>query len=101
MLEETFLSITSDGGPICTSCNTRLKRAEIEQVRKCLTDGTDMKKEVVNGLLIDRCASCGGVWLDRGELDILRDRIEELQDALRGTPAHNFLRGITNKILAG
>ena len=24
------------------------------------------------GFLVDRCASCGGVWLDRGEWDILR-----------------------------
>jgi len=34
-----------------------------------------MKKQNVNGVLVDRCLSCKGIWLDKGELDriVLRE----------------------------
>ncbi len=31
------------------------------------------------GVSIRRCASCGGVWLDRGQLARLRDRLRALE----------------------
>ena len=33
--------------------------------------------ESIEGIEIDRCIQCAGVWLDPGEYDAVRDRIEE------------------------
>ena len=33
--------------------------------------------ERVEGIDIERCANCAGVWLDPGEYDAVRHRIEE------------------------
>ena len=38
---------------------------------KCPKCGSDLTPEVSRGIEIDRCASCGGMWLDAGELDAL------------------------------
>jgi Zn-finger nucleic acid-binding protein len=35
-----------------------------------------MKKDVIFNVIIDRCHKCGGVWLDGGELEILKKTIE-------------------------
>jgi Zn-finger nucleic acid-binding protein len=35
-----------------------------------------MAKEIVSQVVIDRCPSCGGVWLDGGELEMLRRALE-------------------------
>jgi Zn-finger nucleic acid-binding protein len=36
-----------------------------------------MSKEIVLNLILDRCPTCRGVWLDAGELEQMRDTIEE------------------------
>jgi Zn-finger nucleic acid-binding protein len=39
---------------------------------RCPKDGTLMQKELVAGqVTIDRCAHCGCLWLDKGELEKL------------------------------
>lgn len=41
----------------------------------CPTCGTnDLYRAERAGVEIDICATCGGVWLDRGELDTLLDQ---------------------------
>jgi Zn-finger nucleic acid-binding protein len=40
----------------------------------CPTDGTQLAIADRQGIEIDYCPSCRGVWLDRGELDKLIDR---------------------------
>jgi Zn-finger nucleic acid-binding protein len=38
-----------------------------------------------NGVTVDRCASCRGIWLDRGELEkILARATSEIEDAPYG-----------------
>ena len=37
----------------------------------CPTDGTVLMEMVKNGVTIDVCPECKGVWLDRGELEKL------------------------------
>lgn len=44
---------------------------------KCPTDGTELKMTERNGVEIDYCPSCRGVWLDKGELDKIIDRSAE------------------------
>jgi hypothetical protein len=39
---------------------------------KCPRDGADLKEQHIEDVKIDECPECGGVWLDRGELDQLR-----------------------------
>ena len=52
------------------------KKAEKEEqsarLNKCPRDGADLKEQHVENVKIDECPECGGVWLDRGELDQLR-----------------------------
>ena len=38
---------------------------------KCPRDGTDLIKSIKNGVEIEYCPTCGGVWLDHGELEKL------------------------------
>ena len=41
---------------------------------KCPTDGSILTMSERNGIEIDYCPTCRGVWLDRGELDKILDR---------------------------
>ena len=59
-----------DGLPTCGRCGD-LIRLKSESHRVCPVDGTQMRKEVVQNLLIDRCPACGGIWLDHDELEAL------------------------------
>jgi uncharacterized protein len=64
----------------------RLKERS-SHLNKCPRCGIDLEERDHNGVKIDQCASCGGMWLDKGELEI----IEELD---RHTPGfmHNLIR---------
>lgn len=42
---------------------------------KCPNDGTEMDHLSRHGVEIDHCPNCGGVWLDRGELDHLLEAV--------------------------
>lgn len=60
-------------------------KARVEEARKkeeakglrelhymhCPKCGMDLKEEVFREVAIDRCQQCGGVWLDKGELEKL------------------------------
>jgi Zn-finger nucleic acid-binding protein len=35
-----------------------------------------MRKEIAHVVVIDRCPTCSGVWLDGGELDQMRNGAE-------------------------
>jgi len=63
-----------EGVPTCYDCEVKIK-ATREETRSCPVDACTMKKEVVHNIIIDRCTRCGGVWLDKSELEILRQRI--------------------------
>jgi hypothetical protein len=42
----------------------------------CPQDGTQLQMTAREGVEIDYCPTCRGVWLDRGELDKIIDRSE-------------------------
>ena len=42
----------------------------------CPTDSTTLQLAERHGIEIDYCPACRGVWLDRGELDKIIDRVE-------------------------
>lgn len=60
------------GVPTCDDCEERLRTAP-ETERRCPVDAVAMIKEVVVGVVIDRCPNCRGVWLDAGELQLVRE----------------------------
>jgi uncharacterized protein len=43
----------------------------------CPNDGAGMQEVNRNGVLIDVCPQCRGVWLDRGELEKLLSYMQE------------------------
>lgn len=51
---------------------------------KCPTDGSELRISDRQGIEIDYCPQCRGIWLDRGELDKLLERNAQAQFA---TPA--------------
>lgn len=53
---------------------TRHKRPYIVSEMKCPVDGTTLALSSRDGVEIDYCPDCRGVWLDRGELDKILDR---------------------------
>jgi hypothetical protein len=69
-----------EGLPTCQSCEQELRargRADSEDRRLCPLDGEVMEKDVVLNVVIDRCPSCKGIWLDGGELDLIRSAVAE------------------------
>lgn len=42
---------------------------------KCPIDNTDLQMTDRQGVEIDYCPKCRGVWLDRGELDKIIERV--------------------------
>jgi len=46
----------------------RLKEAHFMKCPKC---GHDLKEEVLEGISVDRCTFCEGIFFDAGELDTL------------------------------
>jgi Zn-finger nucleic acid-binding protein len=46
---------------------------------KCPTDNNDLVMTERQGIEIDYCPKCRGVWLDRGELDKLIERTASAQ----------------------
>jgi len=63
-----------EGLPTCEACEAQIK-ATRETSRHCPLDGSQMNKEVIFNVVIDRCPSCKGVWLDGGELDLVKKGI--------------------------
>lgn len=71
----TRTSNLSDGLPVCSAC-LKIKREEIARKdvppRLCPVDGAPMTLDLVLGVVIDQCPTCRGVFLDKGELDVIR-----------------------------
>ena len=74
-----------DGLPTCANCRSGLTRPR-PQERRCPADGTELELHPVSNVAVDRCPTCGGVWLDAGELDLVtkaaaRSAARSTQDA--------------------
>lgn len=59
---------------------------------KCPIDDTELKMTDRQGVEIDYCPKCRGVWLDRGELDKIIDRMSgvETRNAVPTMPQQRF-----------
>jgi uncharacterized protein len=70
----------------------RKKAERAAHLNKCPRDGTDLKEQHIEDVKIDECPECGGVWLDRGELDQLR-RVNRARGVSGGVLGSLFKRG--------
>ena len=72
------------------------KKAELAErlahPNKCPRCGGGLKEQHVENVKIDECQDCGGVWLDRGELDQLR-RVNRARGVSGGVLGSIFKRG--------
>ena len=66
----------------------------------CPADGTAMKKVSFNihtDIILDFCPTCGGFWLDRGELERINTEVRELvraNDEVRDPPMMWFAKAL-------
>lgn len=54
------------------------EREKLKQLHwmHCPKDGTELATVRLKGVAVDTCASCGGMWLDAGEMDELVDNAD-------------------------
>jgi hypothetical protein len=65
----------------------RLRQERISHYNKCPKCGCDLEERNHNGVKIDQCSECSGMWLDKGELEL----IEEMD---RHAPGYNFVQSL-------
>ena len=58
------------------------------QAMACPIDGTTLVMSERQGIEIDYCPTCRGVWLDRGELDKIIERGSSAQAARQAPQPH-------------
>ncbi len=59
---------------------------------KCPRCGADLKENHAEHVKIDECSECGGIWLDKGELEQLR-RVNQARGVSAGVLGSIFRRG--------
>lgn len=50
----------------------------------CPKCGAALQTMAFEGLQIDRCTGCQGIWLDKGELDVLRNKEPQKKSGFLG-----------------
>ena len=51
----------------------RSRQERTSHYNKCPRCGIDLEERDHQGVKIDQCVSCGGMWLDKGELGIIEE----------------------------
>lgn len=51
---------------------------------RCPNDNSRMEKETIGGVTVDRCNSCGRLWLDDGEMQALLSHESTVEEADAG-----------------
>lgn len=76
--ESQQLKASDLGNHFCRECWAKIN-ASGEASRKCPVDGIDMiKRRVADVVVIDTCGKCGGLWFDRGELEIVERKSRDM-----------------------
>ncbi len=73
----------------------RLSSKKTEKPRLSPITGEAMEQIVVHGVVIDRCPTSGGVWLDAGELEQLMNVQKETSEGESNNLLTSFLKGLT------
>lgn len=61
---------------ICKDCHMKLETKNGKEVL-CPNDKTRMEKKYIWNVVIDQCPLCGGIWLEHGELAIIKKSIAD------------------------
>ena len=64
---------------------------------KCPIDESDLVMTERQGVEIDYCPKCRGVWLDRGELDKILERAAQFEQPRAAAPREHDTRGYGHK----
>jgi Zn-finger nucleic acid-binding protein len=59
---------------------------------RCPVDESTLVMSERNGIEIDYCPQCRGVWLDRGELDKIIDRSTQMEQPRQAPPQPQYER---------
>lgn len=59
--------------------------------------GEPMEQVVMHGVVVDRCPSSGGIWLDAGELEQLLELSRSESEAPAGGWLASFVHGLSGK----
>jgi ribosomal protein L37AE/L43A len=70
----------------------RKKAERTAHSNKCPKCGADLKEQHAEHVKIDECTECGGIWLDKGELDQLQ-RVNRSRGQSAGVLSSLFRRG--------
>jgi hypothetical protein len=70
----------------------RVAAERLSHFMKCPKDGHDLSSRQYHGVQIESCSHCGGIWLDPGELDTIRQH--EDRPGLLGRIVHDALEAI-------
>ena len=66
------------GNLFCEACWSLINPRN-EMMRKCPVDAANMKKRLVaESVVIDVCSECGGLWFDKGELEIIEKKSRQM-----------------------
>lgn len=71
----------------------REKQERIAHYNKCPKCGCDLEEREHHGVKIDQCRECSGIWLDKGELEI----IEEI-DRHAPSSGSNFMQSLFRRV---
>lgn len=72
------------------------KKKDEDQPRLSPITGEPMEQVVLHGVVIDRCKTSGGIWLDAGELEQLVEAMSEAQSRDSGF-LKSFFKGLSGK----
>lgn len=53
-----------------------------EKILRCPLDNEIMTKLTSQGVTVDRCSKCGGMWLDKGEMKKIIEKFDAHQKKL-------------------
>ena len=51
----------------------RRKRERASHLHKCPRCGCDLQERQHHHVKVDECVECGGMWLDKGEIEMIRE----------------------------
>ena len=71
----------------------REKQERKSHFMKCPKDGADLKETDYHHVKVDVCPECHGIWLDSGEIDMLR----HVQDHGAGSFVSNLFKGLARR----
>lgn len=87
-----------EGTLTCGECELAIKAGREEPVQ-CLHDSAMMRKELIEGVIVDRCPDCGGVWFDGGELEALSSVLKRAADQGMPSPvASRLFQSLTHRV---